>query len=314
MSTRSGRVFGFGSACVDFRIRTAELGEEYREKLLAQETWPMGGGSTSNCLAQVSRLGGEAHWLGKLGTDPVGDIIIHQLEDEGVGTGCCIRDPAALSPFNLAAYAGEGMRRIGGFLLPNCLAEITPEEIHRLAEHVHGGDWVIVEIGEIPLEDVDLFCTHVKERGGMVAVDVDLDPITQCGAQAELIRRVFSHADVLIPNRTAVRSLYGEDDAEHIAAAMGGDYGVTVVVTAGEDGAWFAPPGESPRHQAPFPAEVVDTVGAGDAFHGGLLFGLADGWPLERAVRLAAACGAAACGARGARTGMPTQEIFDILS
>ena len=311
MSTQDApRVFGFGSACVDFRIRTPDLGEGYVDKLLAREVRPMGGGATANCLTQVARLGGSAHWLGKLGTDPVGDIIVRQLEEDSVGTGHLIRQPGAVSPFNVAVYAGEHYRRVGGFLLPNSLAEMTPEDVERLAGAVSPGDWVIAEIGEIPLADVDRFCSLVKERGARVAIDIDLDPVVQCGASPELVRRVLSHADVLIPNRAASGTLYPDADAREMARAISADYGTAVVVTAGDEGAWFTDGAGEPMLQPAIPTTVVDTVGAGDAFHGGLLFGLASGWPLARAVKLAAVCGAANCSARGARTGMPGGEIL----
>ncbi|MBQ4298376.1 MAG: carbohydrate kinase, partial [Clostridia bacterium] len=69
-------VYGFGTAAVDFRIRTADFGDLYKDKLLAQTCAEMGGGALANFLSQVSRLGGRTAFLGKLGRDPMGEKIV----------------------------------------------------------------------------------------------------------------------------------------------------------------------------------------------------------------------------------------------
>ena len=69
-------VYGFGSAAVDFRIRTADYGDLYKDKLLAQTWAEMGGGAVANFLSQVSRLGVKTSFLGKLGNDVIGKRII----------------------------------------------------------------------------------------------------------------------------------------------------------------------------------------------------------------------------------------------
>ena len=308
MNARLPTVCAFGTAAVDFRIRTPEFGPEYREKLLAREIEPIGGGSAANALVQVARLGGRARFLGKLGDDTVGRMILRDLRIEDVDTTSVIIDQSAVSPFNLAAYAGADRRRIGGFLLPNCLAEITAEETALLADHVNEGDWALVEIGEIPAGTVLEFIDRVRARGGRIAVDVDLDPVRQCEFEPGQIRRAFSGADLLIPNRSAVASIYPGLSARELARTMCNEYGTPVVVTVGDEGAWYATPGEEPVYQPPVATEVVDTVGAGDAFHGGLLFGLAEGWTMEHALGLAATCGAITCRSHGARTAMPKRH------
>jgi sugar/nucleoside kinase (ribokinase family) len=80
------------------------------------------------------------------------------------------------------------------------------------------------------------------------------------------------------------------------------------VVTEGERGSWCAAP-EGEFHTPAFPvAQVVDTTGAGDVFHGAFLYARAQGWSLRRALRLSAAVGALKCRALGGRAGIPTLE------
>ena len=301
-------VYGIGSAAIDFRIRTADLGKDYTEKLLAQETDVLGGGAASNCMVQVARLGGKAVWLGKLGADWIGDRIIEGLADEGVDVSRVHRDPSVCSPFNVAVYAGEARRRVGGFLLPNSLQAITADDWQAWLDHFKPGDWLFAEIGEVPFFVIHDFCIASRQHGVKVAIDVDLDPITQCGVTHEDVKQLFTAVDLLVPNVNSLKTFCPGMTPEEITTNLAESSNATVVTTAGSDGACYCMPGQPLQHQAAVPTEVVDTVGAGDAFHGGLMFALARGETLPAAVALAARCGALACRRAGARTGMPRYE------
>ena len=296
------RVHGFGTAALDFRIRTADLGADYRDKLLAREELVLGGGAVAHCLVQVARLGGRAQWLGKLGTDWIGDRILADLAAEGVDCARVLRTARHCSPFNVAVYA-DG-RRVGGYLLPNSLKALTEAEAQELAAAVAPGEWAVVEIGEIPLGVTRSFCEAVRAGGARFMVDVDLDPVAQCVGTTAEFDAVCRLADVLTPNCGAMRSIYPGLVPDELAQRMAADYGVTTVVTAGSEGAYACEPRGSVTHVPADAVDVIDTVGAGDAFHGGLLSALSRGRELSEALALATRCGAAACAAFGARSGM----------
>lgn len=302
------KIFGFGTAAIDFRITTAEMGSGYKEKLLAQKTEVFGGGATANCLVQVVRLGGNAYWLGKLGDDWIAKKILEQLEREGIRCSGAIQDPDSCSPFNVAIYAGENKRRIGGFLLPNSLSNLKKEDIEVFCSQIEEGNWIIVEIGEVPLDWTLEFCMAAKACSAKIMIDVDLDPIRQCLGSNEIIQRIFNCAEILVPNRSTVEPMYPDLPPGKLVEKMAREYGTIVVVTAGEDGAYYSRQGSSFVHKQAVQVEVVDSVGAGDAFHGGLLFALSEGLSLEDAVELGVRCGTENCKAFGARTGMSTRS------
>ena len=82
-------------------------------------------------------------------------------------------------------------------------------------------------------------------------------------------------------------------------------------VTRGADGyAWLSKSGAT-GHQPGFAAEIVDTTGAGDAFHGAFAWALADGRPAAECARIAAAVAALKCRKLGARAGLPTRAELD---
>jgi sugar/nucleoside kinase (ribokinase family) len=82
----------------------------------------------------------------------------------------------------------------------------------------------------------------------------------------------------------------------------------TVVITRGAEGAEAWEQGHAPVCAPAFPAAVVDTTGAGDAFHAGYLYALLQGWPLIERLRFANATAACACEALGAQAGLPTLD------
>ncbi len=84
------------------------------------------------------------------------------------------------------------------------------------------------------------------------------------------------------------------------------------VVKLGAQGVYYATAEES-EHVPPFPVVAVDSVAAGDAFNGALAVSLAEGNPLSRAVRIAAAAGALAVTKSGAQDSMPTRQEVEAL-
>ena len=95
-------------------------------------------------------------------------------------------------------------------------------------------------------------------------------------------------------------------DPAEIAAAVSRFAPCPVVLTRGEDGAWFRDKDDEPRHQSGFKVDAVDSTGAGDTFNAALAVYLAEG--LDVAVRKACATAAIAVSRLGAQGGMPRAD------
>ena len=124
-------------------------------------------------------------------------------------------------------------------------------------------------------------------------------------------------ADVITPNETETEALVGfvvdgPDAAARAADALLARGVGAAVVKLGVQGAFFATADVS-GFQPAFPVAAVDTVAAGDAFNGALAVCLAEGMPLERAVRVACAAGALAVTTTGAQDSMPTRSAVEAL-
>ena len=127
---------------------------------------------------------------------------------------------------------------------------------------------------------------------------------------------VLAAVDFLTPNETelkAVTSGLSEDAGieERVRHLVGGS-GRVVVHKRGADGAYIGTR-DGIEHVPGFSVRAVDTTAAGDTFNAGLAAGLAMGWPLRDAVRLANAAGALAVTAYGAQEGMPSLEQAQAL-
>lgn len=308
----SAKIWGFGSACIDFRITTIDMGKDYTEKLLAQETNVMGGGATANCLTQIARLGGEAYYIGCLGTDWIGDKIVDLLRMENINCSNIIYKKDQCSPFNVAVYAdGVKRRRVGGYLLANSLRALDFEDIDILAKDIKKDDFLIIEIGETKISDVVKLCNIAKAKGAKIAIDVDLDPVMQCNSSKEAIFNIFTMADLLIPNIGTMNSLFEFENTKQLAEKIAEKCTCDIVITLGAEGCLLY------KHESQvislIPAiltQAIDTVGAGDAFHGGLIYGMAQDYSIEKSIDIATFCASENCKAFGARTGMIRLEAL----
>src|SRR6266704_950556 len=146
------------------------------------------------------------------------------------------------------------------------------------------------------------------------------------GANTELTGEWVERAlaDLAPRGTVLLAGLEVPDQAVRAAARHAAEYGCTfvlnpaparaVVVSRGGQGADLFRIGKRSVHQRAFRVDVVDTTGAGDALNAGLAWALSDGRPLEEALRLAAAAGALATRAMGARASLATRDEAEHLS
>ncbi len=123
------------------------------------------------------------------------------------------------------------------------------------------------------------------------------------------LERLLAISDYVLPNETELRALTGETDAERGARRLRRRTRGTVIVTLGERGALLCTAPAAPVEVVAAPkVDVVDTVGAGDAFAGVFAAALAENGSLNVALRRGLAAGALACTRAGALPSMPSRD------
>ena len=299
------RMFGFGTATLAF-LAQVDLDAS---DVLAQDAATEVAGETASSLVQAARLGLHACWLGKLGDDWIGHRIIDALEDEAVDCSTALLDPASCSPFRVVTVDSKGTPRTTR--LPNALSRLSLSEVQFLADNVNAGEWVAVEVGELPLPLVSSLCGRLKKRQARILLTVDLDPIRQLGADPVDLQMLLSQADVLVPNYRAIRPFCDCDNPEVMAADLARRYHCVTVLWSATGAYYCDASGFGDEHPMDL-TEPVDIAGSEAAFRGGLLAGLAQDKGLPGALALGAACATRVAFHRGVWAGMPRATELDL--
>lgn len=284
-------VFCLGIATLDY-VYSVERVPHPGEKDRARDLVVTGGGCAGSGSAAVARLGGRAWLASRLGDDPVGDTIVAQLRRDGVDTSLSPRFPGLRSPVSSILIDAEGERMVVSYTDPK-----TPLGIDWLpAALPSGADAVLVDTrwGEGSLAALKL----ARGAGVPGVIDGDRQP-----PHPEMVPTA-SHVAF---SEKALSEISGGGEPRQALEALARDAGNWLAVTLGPRGVLFMENGGI-AHLPAFPVEVVDTLGAGDVWHGAFALALAEGQPERAAVRFASAVAAIKCTRFGGRAGTPTRE------
>jgi sugar/nucleoside kinase (ribokinase family) len=307
------QVVGIGSCGVDyFAIVPRLLGPE--EKINADRLEIHAGGVTGNNLTQVGRLGVSAGWLGLIGDDDSGKLITKAFVDDGLDISGIEIVKGEQSSFVWIPVDAQGERCI--YMFPNINGKITPERVRsRFAPHIVKAKHFHTEASQLALPPVREGMLVAREAGVRVIFDLDVAPSffeqTRLGSVKDLIGSL-KLVDVLKPCKAAAREITGETDYEKMAVKLLALGPKIVAVTMGADGCLIASAGKM-VHVPPFKVNVVDSTGAGDAFMGGLSFGLLQGWEYHQVGTFANACAAICCTKVGARSMGKRDEVVALI-
>jgi sulfofructose kinase len=250
-----------------------------------------GGGPVATALVALSRLGIKCRFYGVVGDDDAGQKIRQSLIDEGVDvSGLVARTNASSQIAFIAVEKGTAKRTIfwkrptGEFLNPG-----------ELPGDFLAGSYFLLLDGL--MKDCSL-CAAERARARGIPVMLDAGRMHPGMIEiARLSDYLVASAEFAKDNGWSMDGavLLGERERLGVRA---------LTVTKGEHGSITAFEGgffDTPAFQV----EAVDTTGAGDVFHGGYIYGLLHGWPLDRTVRFASAMAALKCLKIGGRTGIP---------
>ena len=296
-------------------------------------TWAVGSvlrlsfaGAESNVATGVARLGHPACWIGRLGNDPGGDLVLRELRAEGIDVSLVTRDPDAPTALLLREQrtgdrAGVRYLRSGSAGSKLSPADIGPQVFEDAALlHVTG---ITAGLGAGPRATVGQVTELARARGTTISLDVNYRAKLWSAEEAAQVLAPLSRAVTIVfggPEELALLSTSGNTDPARIADELLGSGVREVVLKDGSRGAtaYFAESsGGKPVRRScsaeAIPVTVVDPVGAGDAFVAGYLSGELDGLAvpdkLDRGTRL----GAVAVSTRGDWEGLPRRGELDLL-
>ncbi len=270
------------------------------------------GGAESNVAIGVQRLGGTASWIGRVGCDAVGDLIVRELRAEGVSVHAT-RDPDLPTALMLKERPHPGASRITYYRRGMAGSRLGREDVTPGAvadARVLYLTGISAALGEGPLAAAHTAIDHAKSAGTRVAFDVNhrATLVDDVDSMRDAYRGLAERADVIFAGDDEAEILTGETDPLiqlDALLALGAQH---AVVKLGERGAVQKSVDGAVTRRDAIQVTVVDTVGAGDAFAAGWLVEWIQGGDAGACLDLAVRCGAFACLAEGDWESAPTRS------
>lgn len=258
----------------------------------------MPGGQTASAVVACQSWGLSTRYVGRLGNDDAGRL--HQREFARTGVDARIVEvPGAASPQSLIIVDGGGERTV--LCRRDDRLLLQPNDLDR--------DWIV----NARALHVDGYETAAATQAARWAQEAGIPVIADLDETYPGVGDLLESIDYAIVSRDFPGRLTGERNLEQALRRMHQRYGCRVTAaTLGQDGVLAWDGRRSFLHSA-FRVPVVDTTGAGDIFHAGFIYGLLQGWKLERQLDFACAAAALNCTCSGARGGIRTVADVDNL-
>ena len=277
------------------------------------------GGCPANVSVGTRRLGLRSALLTAVGTDQVGDFVLDFLAREGVAVDFVPRLPERRTSAALLTIQPPDTFPLT-FYRDNC-ADLGLTIAHVNAAPLADSKVVFLSgtgLSAEPSRTATLYaCESARALGATVVVDIDyragLWP--SAGAFGVNVRALLAGADLAVGTEEEVVAASGAADAMTGVRSLL-DAGLPVLILKrGVHGAVVCRRGEAPVPVAPFTVDVLNVLGAGDAFASGFLYGHVHGWTHEEAARFGNATGAIVVTRHGCANFMPTlPEVHDFFT
>jgi sulfofructose kinase len=290
MSAPSPRIVCAGITTLDFIYAVDVMPIEplkYRSNTMVTS----GGGLAGNAATACARLGARVKLVARLGDDPWADPMIAELERDGVDCTLVRRCAGYRSPVSAVIVDPKGERLVVSYSDPAIPSDTgwIPTDLADDADALYAETrWIEAALHVLP---------QARQAGIPSVLDADRRP-----TRPEVLE-LASHVGFSAP---ALREWTGIHDLPAALALASKGIANVFLVTDGASGAWYME-GNAVVHVPAFPVTSVDTLGAGDTWHGALAVALAEHQPLGDAVRVANAAAALKCTEFGGRKGMPSR-------
>lgn len=287
-------VVGFGLNAVD-RLCVVPYYPRFNSKVPIKHHVIRCGGQVATAMITCARMGLTARYVGKVGSDELGQLSLRSIREEGVDTSSVLVEEGAYNQYAIIIVDERSGER-------TILWDRDPKLMYRAGE-LKREDVCSGRLLHIDGHDIEASIQAVawaKTEG--IPVSIDIDKVEE--RTEELIKDI----DFLIGSSEFVAELTGIKEAESALRKLR-KYNRCgfLCATLGVDGA-MALIGDQILHSPGFKVQAVDTTGAGDAFHGAFIYGLFQNWTVTAILKFSNATAALNCTKIGARSGLPTVD------
>ena len=269
-------------------------------EILVQDAALTPGSSSVIFACGAARLGLNVAFIGVAGDDVFGHFMLEAMQSRGVDTSNIVIDPNQKTGFTIILNRVSDRAMLTHLGAINALtATQVSDELLVQSRHLHLASYFL----QTNLQpDVPNLFQRARNLGLTTSLDTNWDPAETWVGVHELLPLV----NVFLPNENEAFALMKTDDLEEAAYGLANRSKIVAVKLGASGG--LAVMGDS-IHRAPaIPVNVVDTVGAGDTFDAGFIYGFLQGWSLEKSLKLGIACGSLSTQEPGGLEGQPTLD------
>lgn len=285
----------------DLILSDSDLEPRFGQQEVLVNSFEMTIGSSSAIFAcGAARLGLKTTLIGVVGEDPLGKFMLEALQQRAVDISPVLIDQKRKTGVSLILSRGSD-RAILTYL--GCIdaleANQVPDSLLAQTRHLH--------VCSIFLQSqLRSGLTSLFDRARRLGVSISLDTNWDPSGKWEGILQLIAQVDVFLPNEQEALAITASSDLKRALDVLAQQCPL-VVVKRGERGA-IARQGEETIAAEALTVSVVDTVGAGDSFDAGFIYGYLAGFPLKKALQLGIACGSLSTRAAGGVNAQPTLE------
>ena len=266
------------------------------------------GSSSAIFACGAARLGLHVAFIGVCGDDVFGRFMLDEMSKRGVDVSrVVVRKDGQTGLSVILNQGGDRAILTHSGLIAELQASDIADDLLRQAKHLHVASYFL----QTKLQpDLPALFKRARSLGLTTSLDTNYDPTEKWIGFDELL----AVTDVFLPNEAEAKSLTGAENVDEAAnrlrLALSEAEGSRVeafAIKLGKDGALGISKSQRVRMNS-IPVNVVDTVGAGDSFDAGFIYGFLRGWELEKTLRLACMCGALSTQQAGGTNGQPTLD------
>ena len=294
----SARILCLGHAAHDLIYRVPAVPAR-PVKVVATDFRECGGGMAANAAVAVARLGGAAVYWGRVADDALGARILGELAAEGVDVSCARRVAGSRSPVTSILVTDRGERLICSYTDPS----IDPDPAWMPVGSIAGFDVVLVDVRWPEGSAVALQAARSAGRPALLDADV---------AKPDVLDRLAFAATHVLFSEAGLAAVADGMAAGAALEKVRRAHHAIVGVTLGEAGFLWLEDGREQRLPAPR-ITAVDTLAAGDVWHGAFALRLGEGVSIVESANFANAAAALKCLRPGGRNGAPTRSEVERL-
>lgn len=288
-------VVGIDMPCVDFAVNVDHFPEPNGGERIRELSW-QGGGKVATGMVAAARLGAKGAMLGAVGTDSYGNFCDKDFIRHGIDTSHLLKREGKTTGMSVVLSNRETMGRAIIYNVGTA-ERMTREELP--VDYLQNARYLHLAM----LDDVTVEAARIARQAGVkIFLDADM--------YSEELEEFIPMVDVFVASEFVYSAMFDDQNYEANCRKMMERGPQIVVFTFGEKGCV----GLSEEGYFELPAyhvEVVDTVGAGDVYHGAFVAGLLKGWPVKKIAQFASAVSAIKCTRIGGRAGIPDMETVE---